>query len=142
MTVLALDRINKIGKSVREFYAHPDFDSETYHNDIIGVTLPSDRQKVRVESKAYGKARNYLNTKPLHHSQQLVKMGKKAARFTLEVIPNPELETKLLSYCEHIEVIEPKELREKIASRVSASTELYVDKKPKKKKKKKGKKKK
>jgi predicted DNA-binding transcriptional regulator YafY len=136
MTVLALDRINKVGVSVRDFYMHPDFDPDTYHNDIIGVTLPSNGQRVRVEIKAYGKARHYLNTKPLHHSQQLEKMGNKAARFSLDVIPNPELETKILSYCDNIEVIAPTELRQRIASRLNASSDRYTEKKSKKKKKK------
>jgi predicted DNA-binding transcriptional regulator YafY len=139
MTVVALDRIVRLSKSLKDFYEHPDFDPDTFHNEIIGVTLPSDSEPTTVEIKAFGKARHYLNTKPLHHSQQLLKMGKNSARFTLNVIPNPELETKLLAYGEHVEVVAPKSLRKRIAQRVANTGELYkaTSKKKKGKKKKK-----
>ena len=130
ITVLALDRINTMGISLRDFYMHPDFDPDTYHQDIIGVTLPQGVKKKKIVFKAYGKTRHYLNTKPLHHSQKLIKMKKKYGLFSIKVIPNPELESKLLGYGEQVEVVEPEGLRDQIASCLSDGVDLYAAKKP------------
>jgi len=140
MTVVALDRIKNIRASLLDYYDQPDFDPERYHSDIIGVTLPGDQEKTTVVFKAFGKARHYLDTKPIHHSQRVLKMGKKSARFAIDVVINPELETKLLGYGDKVVVLEPSELRNKIASRLAAASGHYTlpksDKKKKKKKKK------
>ena len=125
MTVLALDRIKSMGDSLRDFYMHPDFDPDTYHKDIIGVTLPHGIKKQKITFKAYGKTRHYIHTKPLHHSQKLIKMKKKYGLFSIKVIPNPELESKILGYGEMVEVVEPKGLRQNLSRRVKATVKLY-----------------
>ena len=129
MTILALDRIKTIGTSLRDFYMHPDFSPATYHKDIVGVTLPQDAKKQKIVLKAYDKARHYLNTKPLHPSQKLIKMKKKYGLFSIKVIPNPELESKLLGFGEQVEVVEPMGLRNAIANRFLQASSIYKKKK-------------
>lgn len=69
----------------------------------------------------------YIETKPIHESQKIVELKEEFGVFEIEVIPNYELEARLLSYGETVEVLEPEGFREKIAARVSNSLNLYSD---------------
>ena len=51
--------------------------------------------------------------------------NEKHSIITLDLIPNYELEALIFSYGDNIQVIEPKELREKIAERISNLFEKY-----------------
>jgi predicted DNA-binding transcriptional regulator YafY len=62
----------------------------------------------------------HLSALPLHHSQTIDENT-----VTLQVIVNPELENKLLSYGEHLEVLSPDSLREKIKQRLIEALTRY-----------------
>ena len=67
----------------------------------------------------------YIETKPLHGSQKTKEKNEKHSIVTLDLIPNYELEALIFSYGDNIQVIEPNELRAKIAGRVSNLFEKY-----------------
>lgn len=125
ITTLGLDRIKKIDKSLRLFHEHPDFDPDTYLKDVVGVSVNEDEIKTKIKFKAYGRQRHYINTKPIHLSQELIKMKKDHAIFTIDVIPNKELESKFLAYAEGVEVLKPKAFRKEVEKRIKAAEKLY-----------------
>lgn len=63
---------------------------------------------------------NHLSALPLHKSQQI---NEDVA--TLHIIINPEIENKILSFGEHVEVLSPESLREKIRQRLSETLKRY-----------------
>jgi len=125
ITTLGLDRIKKIAKSIRPYYEHPSFDSDTYLKDVVGVSIHEDAIKTLVTFKAYGRSRHYVDTKPVHHSQKCIEMTDDYGKFTVDVIPNIELQARLLSYGEAIEVLGPEGFREKVKRRLSGAVGRY-----------------
>ena len=56
----------------------------------------------------------YVLTKPLHGSQKVKEKTAEGAVITIEVIPNYELITQILSMGAGVEVLEPETFREQI----------------------------
>ncbi|PXV61228.1 putative DNA-binding transcriptional regulator YafY [Dysgonomonas alginatilytica] len=63
---------------------------------------------------------NHLSALPLHKSQQI-----NEDVVNLQIIINPEIENKILSYGEHVEVLSPQSLREKIKERLAETLKKY-----------------
>lgn len=63
---------------------------------------------------------NHLSALPLHRSQVI-----NDNIVTLYIIVNPEIENKILSYGEHVEVLSPQSLREKIKQRLAETLKRY-----------------
>jgi predicted DNA-binding transcriptional regulator YafY len=122
---LALDRVQEMREALERFRDAPGFDSASYFKDIVGVSIPPAGKKQKIGFKVYGVQKHYLLTKPPHPSLTLVKEKGDEAHFTMELIPNYELETFLIGLGEHIEVTEPKALRERIATRLREAASRY-----------------
>lgn len=123
---LALDRIVRIKQAGNKpFVENTTFDEEDYFKDIIGVTRYEERAIERVVFKVANLNAQYVITKPMHHSQQILAEMDDSTIFSIDVIPNYEMESRLLSFGEHLEVIEPKHIRENMKSRVSNMKKNY-----------------
>lgn len=120
-----LDRIVGIKKSLQPYFKLDSFDQDQFLKEIVGVSIPEDGKKTKVVFRAYGRQRLYIETKPIYESQETVKMTDEYGEFSLSLIPNFELESKLLAYGERIEVIKPKAFREQIKKRVLAAAKNY-----------------
>jgi len=125
LSTIALDRIKEIVESVKPFYEDPTFDPLTWDRDIIGVSINQGKPKETIELRTYGKLRDYLRTKPVHHSQKYHGTTGDKAGFSLEIIPNYELESVLLSFGDELEVVSPEWLRTKLAARLKTLLERY-----------------
>lgn len=118
VAIIPIDRIDgfEVSESiVFQEYRGADFDD--YFYDIIGVSLNPEGKKERVVIKAAFPAASYIETKPLHPSQRILERGEGYVMFQLDVIPNYELETLLITYADQLEIIEPKEIRHSIIKR-------------------------
>lgn len=80
----------------------------------------------KVILRAHGPSVDYLRSLPLHSSQEeiITKHGI-YSDFQYKIYLNPELETKILAMGENIEVLKPKELRDKIADRLQSAANRY-----------------
>ena len=107
---LALDRIISIRESNHK-YESGDIDFEEYFEDIIGVTKPTNQSLTKIIFQASPELAPYLITKPLHGSQKRISNTKNGFQFSIEVVPNIELEKLILSHSEQLEVIEPEWFR-------------------------------
>ncbi len=122
----ALDRLVALEKVPIRFFRDRSFDARQYFEDIIGITLPKDQPKQIVQFGIVNEDAKYLVTKPLHRSQALVRESSDYTYFSIEVIPNFELESVLLAFGDRLNVIEPQELRDRLASRVARMHERYA----------------
>ena len=64
-------------------------------------------------------------TKPLHGSQKKMEESEDGFTFSIEVIPNYELNKKILSFGDGIQVLEPIKLRESIKEELVKTIEKY-----------------
>lgn len=122
---LALDRITLVTDSKRKFIPNKEIDFDEYFEDIIGVTIANEAKVEKVVLKVGNSLFPYIQTKPLHGSQKVKEQGSSYTLITLDVIPNYELESLLLSYGEGVEVVLPKSLRSKIKKRVDLISKNY-----------------
>ncbi len=108
---LALDRIQLVEILPKEpYHKHKHFDATTYFKDIIGVTRNYADKPTLITFFANHLQAPYIKTKPLHHSQQIVEQKKVGIIFSIEVIPNFELERELLGFGEGLKVLSPNSL--------------------------------
>ena len=121
---LALDRIESI-EVVRKDYQHTDIDWNDYFYDIIGVTRYQDREPESVVLEFTKDVAPYVQTKPLHPSQKSEWVDDKL-RVTIEVIPNYELESMILSFGAEVEVSSPIKLRKDIKRKLRDATSVYI----------------
>lgn len=122
---LALDRIISITRSFEDFDESHYIDHSTFYNEIIGVSK-DDKATEDILIKVSALSAKYLDTKPLHHSQQ--KFGTEAdgcVIFSFKVIPNYEFYYKVLAFGPNMEIIKPVNVRNQIAVLIDKMKAFY-----------------
>ena len=114
ITNLALDRIVHFEQSTTPFIENTiieDFDD--YFFDIVGVSFPPEGKVEKVLLQFAPGRFPYIVSKPIHGSQKTI--SPKEGLISLDVIPNRELESIILSFGDDVEVLAPEPLRRAIA---------------------------
>jgi predicted DNA-binding transcriptional regulator YafY len=122
---LALDRITGIQEIAKKYIPNKSIDFNEYFEDIIGVTLNNDGNVENIVMKVSNELLPYIKTKPIHGSQKLKEQGATHSLISIDLIPNYELESLILSYGEGLEIIKPEELRVKLNKRITKMLSLY-----------------
>jgi len=123
---MALDRIIEFQELTKEpFIEYEGVDFDKYFDDLIGVTkTPKDRaQKVVLFVDKYNAP--YVLTKPLHHSQRLLKEEEAGIIIRIDVVMNFELEREILGFGECMKVLAPRILASKVKARLNKAKEGY-----------------
>lgn len=113
ITNLALDRIESF-KIANHEYTDSFIDFNKYFSDIIGVTKFKANIEHIVLEVVDKTLLPYLETKIIHVSQNIDDKD----HIHLDVIPNPELESLILSFGEKVRVLKPQSLVEKLKGRI------------------------
>lgn len=119
----ALDRIDDF-KETELPYQEAEVDFEEYFDEFIGITDPGTESEdiiIKVKQQRY----HYIKTKPLHLSQRVLEETSDHAVISINVRINKELESQLLSFGDDIEVLAPKDFRNKIAERIHSMNQKY-----------------
>lgn len=124
ITNLALDRIIAL-ETINKDYIGCSIDFNEYFEDIIGVSYNSVNEATKITIKVDAQLWPYIKTKPIHGSQKVKEVTDDFTIFSLFLVPNYELESKLLQYGENLEVLSPNSLRKKIASRIEKMYNKY-----------------
>lgn len=125
---LALDRINSIEPIDIEFAENPDFDSEHFFDNVIGVSTSIKSYPRRIKFWASKEQSNYIKTKPLHHSQKLIQENPDGScEFQINVVINFELISILLSYGSGVRVISPPVVVKWMKEQVEGMRKAYED---------------
>lgn len=120
---LALDRIKSI-EEINQPYRDTEIDFKEYFEDVVGVTVPNE-ESVKVVLKVAPASIDYISTKALHGSQKIKERNGDYNIVELDVIPNYELISRLLSFGENIEILEPAALRNQIETRIRLMKNKY-----------------
>jgi predicted DNA-binding transcriptional regulator YafY len=129
VTNFALDRMRKIKPLLKHPYQENDvFDPDTYFDAVIGVTLPDGAQPEEIILRASAQLWPYLQTKPLHPSQTIVKEYKDGSvKLSLRLVPNYELRMALMSMGPGVVVESPEGLRGEMRELYEKGSFIYVD---------------
>ena len=122
---LALDRITAMSTAKIHFKINTRFDPISYFRDIVGVTRPANKNPETVVLSVDPNTAPYLETRPIHHSQQIIRTEAKSVIFQYTIIPNYEFVAEVLRMGEAVEVRSPNSLRELIASRIAMLNAIY-----------------
>jgi predicted DNA-binding transcriptional regulator YafY len=125
ITNLALDRIHNIEKVEDKYIENTSVDFDEYFEDIVGVTLPLDKEVVKIEFIVKKGLAPYITTKPIHESQSPLKEFEEGFKFFIKVIPNRELESVILGFGEDIKVLGPDDFKDLIAKRIKENMRNY-----------------
>ena len=117
LVVIPLDRIDDYRILDKEHFVSYQEDIDECFKDIVGVSLRFNEPCQHIVFKAYHPISSYIETKPIHHSQLVVERHEEYNIFSLDLIPNYEFETIMLSYVDNCEVLEPQDLKESLVKR-------------------------
>ncbi len=104
---LPLDRIEAVTPSITPYRNNTDWDVAAHFRDIVGVTRYAHKVVQDVQFEAFGACSDYIETKPIHHTQKVVSRTDNSVIFSLRVIPNPELEAELCRWGKHVQLKSP-----------------------------------
>ncbi len=125
---LALDRISSVKEIGGEKYMkNTFFEIDSYFDDTIGVTKNLGVRPQLVVMKIDRANAPYVITKPVHHTQKILKTEPDGMIFSINVTWNFELEREILGFGEQIKVLSPKRLQNKISWRVKRMLETYEE---------------
>jgi len=127
-SVLGLDRII----SYKETGDHSDRDRKDklvkLEKQVIGVSINEGQEPIEIKLWVSTSQVPYITTKPLHPSQKMIDEVTDGSIFTLQLVPNFELEQTILMYGERVKVLEPDDLKKRIQKRLMEAMNLYQDK--------------
>ena len=124
ITNVALDRIISIEQANVTFIENTTIeDFDEYFEDIIGVSFPAEGTIQNIILRFSQNRFPYIKAKPIHGSQKI--KDTVAGIITLDVIPNKELESILLSFGSDVEVLAPESLRNNIAKKIKDTYQKY-----------------
>ena len=122
---LALDRIVDVADGAVPFREMAGFDPDHYFKNVIGVTVSKNQEAEEIILYVSRQHAPYILSKPLHHSQKLIKEDYFGAQISLTVQHNFELEKEILAFGDSVRVISPERLKRRIKSRLVEAVELY-----------------
>ena len=121
---IGLDRIKSLENSTITYIEDNIIvNIDEYFSDVVGVTIPTNKEVVRVKLQFSEKRYPYIISKPLHESMR--KVDNENCIVAIDVIPNRELEALILSFGDDIEVHEPQWFRKQIADKIKSNYQKY-----------------
>lgn len=125
LLTLALDRIQSLEDHDDEYRENKTIDLTTYYNNLIGVTKSPEQKESQVVFWIDNENAPYVITKPLHHTQQILREEPDGKIFSIRVVLNFELERELLGFGSKIKVLGPRILRKRILDQLKQALDNY-----------------
>lgn len=126
---LALDRILTLRPDhTSEYIANETIDPDLFYRDVIGVSVSHHLRPMIVRLFVNQLHAPYVETKPLHHSQQVVERRPDGIVIQLKVQHNFELEKEILGFGEGMIVLQPERLRQIMKRRMREALVGYEEK--------------
>lgn len=119
-----IDRIENLEIKTEVFKLIKTEDPSQLFENIVGLTY-SDEKIEEVILAFNPTTGNYIKSLPFHKSQQIIKDDKTALVISLQVIPNFELQQKILMLGDGVKVIKPKRLANEIKASLRLTLKQY-----------------
>lgn len=129
MLTLALDRMIHVQPLKLMPYRPSPVPVHEFFVPVFGVTRGTTERPVAVKFRVNPAMTPYLVTKPLHASQEILEQTNDGwTTFKIEVILNLELEREFLGLAETVEILSPRNLRQRIHRRLQQAVVIYHSK--------------
>ena len=124
---LPLDRIISVEAVDVPYKENPEFDSEHFFDDVIGVSKSIHNTPRTIKFWASADQCKYIKTKPLHRSQRLVSENPKdgSCIFRIDVVVNFEMYSVFMSYGPGIKIIYPRNAMKYMHDKLKEALKLY-----------------
>lgn len=116
------EAIQEIQTTDTPFKIPKDFSPESYFENSFGIIKDEDTKPCSVKIKVSEKQHKYLQTLPLHSSQQEIETMDEYSVFSCHIAPTADFKMELLSYGSEIEVLFPDWFRSDIAKKTQHIT--------------------
>ncbi len=126
MTNMAIDRIQQLKDSKAAFIENDLVNFDEFFEDMIGVSESVDRKPEKIVLQINKELWPYIESKPLHGSQKLVKKTAEHTVISLTVHRNYELTAQLFSLGEKLKVLEPADLAKEIKLKAKELIKNYT----------------
>ncbi|WP_219855984.1 helix-turn-helix transcriptional regulator [Pontibacter mangrovi] len=110
----ALDRLSLLEITISTFTYPPDFNVDNTYRYCFGIISPSDEEPQDIVLSFDPFQGKYINTLPLHSSQQVLINNDDEFRIKLRLCVTYDLVMELLSFGDNLKVIEPQSLADDI----------------------------
>lgn len=121
--VYSLDRIEYLNV-LEDSPQDKNLDRSNIFKDLIGVSLAYNKTE-KVILKFNKSAKDYIKTRPLHKSQQIIEEEKDSLKVELNVVVNWELEELLRGHGSNVVVIQPLSLQTSVTSALRDALKNY-----------------
>lgn len=126
LRLYALDRMSCCRLTDKQFDYPIGFKPEEYFSPYFGVSTDGYiSAPCRVVLRAYSELPRYLESQPLHHTQEIVSVCEEYTDFCYYLIPAFDFVQEILLHCEQLEVRSPAPLAERVAEILRKSGERY-----------------
>lgn len=124
---LPLDRIISVEPVDVPFKDNPDFDSEHFFDDVIGVSKNVGNTPRTIKFWASAEQSKYILTKPIHSSQRLIRENPEdgSCIFEIAVVINFEMYSVFMSYGPGVKIIHPRNAMMYMRDKLREALSLY-----------------
>lgn len=126
ITNIAIDRVLSIKEAIKTYIPNDLVDFEEFFDDVIGVSVPTNKEPIKILISVSKKMFPYIDSKPLHGSQKVKQNNGDSAIIEITVVENFELVSLLLSFGETVTVLEPASLIKVIKAKTEKIRENYL----------------
>ena len=122
---LAFDRIQSVSNSNLAFRKNEKIDFNSYFDNVVGVTVPSETEAKLEEFQLKFSPRRfkYVISKPIHKSQKTI--SEDDCIISLTLYHTLELEQQIFSFGPDVEVLSPAWFREVFAKKIADCMKKY-----------------
>lgn len=96
-----------------------------YYADSFGIFVDDKLKAEKVILRAYSQQAKFVETPPLHHSQQVIGSGEGYTDYSYSIRITHNFVRELMSKCGDIEILEPKHLIKDMQSQALAILKRY-----------------
>lgn len=122
---IALDRSINITPTDETFEYPKDFSPEEYYAYSFGIWVNERLKAEKVIIRAYAQQSKFLETLPLHQSQQVIGSGDGYTDFSYHISISHDFVRELMSKCGDIEVLSPEHLKKEVQSQALSILKRY-----------------
>ena len=124
---LAIDRIVSVEPIDMPYRDNPQFDSEHFFDNVIGVTKNIGNKPQHITFRATREQSHYIATKPVHPSQKLVSCNPNdgSCIFSIDVVINIEMYSIMMSFGPGVKLLSPRQAVTFMAKKLRQAAAQY-----------------
>lgn len=125
LRIYSLDRISGIEVLDTPLLIPDDFDAAGFFADYFGIIIGHNVKPSIVEIKATAEQAKYLESLPMHHSQEAIEVTPEHTIFRYRLVPTFDLKQEILSRGATLTVLSPEWFREDVMNEIKEMMRKY-----------------